>query len=147
MNTVKESARTARSTLAFVWALDAEEVRSRRRVVALVAGGRSTFEPCDAASSHEYGECSFFVESRRGEVVVQLLAELETSRVFATLRFDLSNGGAEALRRLRSQDLLTLHALSSDGALLGTAHAPLGVARRAWLDSALSRATRGASAG
>ncbi len=148
MSTAKETARPVHGALPFVWSIQAEDVGSSRAVIALVAGGRSAFEPRPSARAHDTEECSFFVESRRGEVVIQLLAELEPCRVFASMRFDLAaDGAAEALRTLRAQTSLTLHALSPSGALLGTAHLPIGVARRAWLDSALERAARGASAG
>lgn len=137
----------SRDRLEFVWSVAAEDVLSNRVVIALIAGGRSVFEPWFEVASSDPGECCFFVESHRGEVGVQILADLGTSRVFVSMRFDLAKGGAEALRLLRSQTLLTIHAVSLEGALLGTAHVEIGVARAAWLDSALARAARGASAG
>lgn len=139
------NAREASSGPAFVWAVLAEDVSTRAEVPALITGGRSAFlaRGCEVA---EPAECSFFVESRRGEVVVQILAELDSSRVFASLRFDLArDGAADALRTLASQDSLTLHAFAADGSPLGTAHAPIGVARRMWVESALERAARGAA--
>ncbi len=132
--------------LAFVWAIAAEDVTTGAAALALVSGGRSAYL-AQGREAAEPAECSFFVESRRGEVVVQILAELDVARVFASLRFDLARpGAADALRKLASQDSLTLHALSADGSPLGTAHLPLGVARRAWVESALLRATRAAGA-